>query len=40
MSSLAGMSTEQAAAEIGVSARQVRRDWRIGRAFLQQQLIW
>ncbi len=35
---LAGLSTEQTAAELGVSERQVRRDWKIGRTFLMEQL--
>ena len=33
---LAGMTTEEAAGELGLSAGTVKRDWTVARAFLQQ----
>ncbi len=35
---LGGLTVEEVAAEVGVSDRQVRRDWRVGRAYLKEQL--
>lgn len=35
---LAGMTAEECAEELELSPRQVHRDWRIGRAFLKEQL--